>query len=160
MNFHVMCTFSIKLYIDVVCFFSIIAAIILFWWAALSFERTLQWKCYPNTRSCHSHKIYIRHGIQTNLKISPKRYEWIYSFFLSVCYSECPFSFKIFYACLPSRQSKNGVHYNLYSILEHLNIILFELAQTYHGILTKVDIVSSSDPLSGKVSKDCLNIIY
>ena len=34
--------------------------------------------------------------------------------------------------------------------LEHLNIILFELAQKYHGMLSKADITSSDDMLSGK----------
>jgi hypothetical protein len=35
--------------------------------------------------------------------------------------------------------------------LEHLNIILFELAQKYHGILCKADITSSDDTFSGTV---------
>lgn len=34
------------------------------------------------------------------------------------------------------------------ALREHLNIILFELAKKYHGILSKVDIASSSDSLS------------
>ena len=34
---------------------------------------------------------------------------------------------------------------------EHLNIILFELAQKYHGMLSKANITSSDNILSGKI---------
>ena len=37
----------------------------------------------------------------------------------------------------------------LTEFLEHLNIILFNMAQKYHGILSKADIASTDDVFSG-----------